>query len=408
MALVAGCGSEPEQPAGPMELRAEGVAWVAPPADAPVAELVAGLAAFGHKLAPADPGNWVASPASIGFVLAMIRAGAAGETASQLDTTFAFPARVHEAVNALTRQVQTVDLPPVAAKATRQPGSPPGPTLVCVGNALFPAKNFPIEQPFLRTLAEQYDAGVFPLDFREAGALESIDNWAKRQTANRIEKVFDQLAEDTALVLANTVYLKGDWVTSFEKDLTADADFTRADGSTVRVPMMRGALTVRYAEGAGWQAVELPYGDGAFAMRVLVPTGDQAPRDLLAPGLVGKMTEERVDVHLPRWDFAADIKLKDELIRLGVTDLFDESRADLSGMSSVRLYVEQAVHRATITVDEYGSEAAAVTAAAIAPTSAPPPPAKTLRADHPFAFSIIHVASGTPLFLGQVGDPAVH
>ena len=217
---------------------------------------------------------------------------------------------------------------------------------------------------------------MYPVDFHQPAAKQDIDAWAKRQTADRIQKVFDEIDPDTALVLANTVYLKGDWRTAFEKTSTSDADFHRADGSTVQVPTMHAQMRVGYAEGDGWQAVELPYGeDGTFAMRIVVPTGSMTPGELLAPEVlsaVGSGLESQlVDLALPRWDFASDIALRDELIRLGIPSAFDADLADLSGMSPVRLYLAQAVHRATITVDEFGTEAAAVTAFAAAPTSAP-------------------------------------
>ncbi len=381
--------------------------------------LVEAITRFGYRMAPSSADeNWVVSPTSIAIALGMVRAGSGGATAAEIDKTLGFPPAVHDAFNALTRLLITDDVPP-AAKAnarqnepTRAPGSPPGPTTVCIGDALFPAKGFDIKQAFLRTLAEQYGTGVYPVDFHQTASKQAIDAWAQRQTADRIQKVFDQIDPDTALVLANTVYFKGDWRTVFEKSSSADADFHRANGSTVRVPTMHAQLGVGYAEGDGWQAVDLPYGDGTFAMRILLPTGSRAPGELLAPEVLSavgsSLKSQPVDVMLPRWDFAADIALRDELVRLGVASMFDRERADLSGMSPVPLYVAQAVHRATITVDEFGTEAAAVTAFAAAPSSARPSATVALHADHPFAFAIMHLPTGTPLFVGQVADPSAH
>jgi serpin B len=398
-----------------MLLKAEGVVRLTPPDGAHVSALVAGISRFGSRLAPSSAdANWVVSPTSIAIALGMVRAGAGGTTAAEIDETLGFPSDVHEAFNALTSALVTADVPPPARndRPTREAGSPPGPTTVCIGNALFPANGFEIKQQFLRMLAEQYGTGVYPVDFHQPAAKEDIDAWAKRQTADRVQKVFDRLDPDTALVLANTVYLKGDWRTTFKKSSTVDADFHRADGSTVRVPTMNADMGVDYAQGDGWQAVELPYGDdGAFAMRIIVPTGSMTPAQLLAPELLTAVAEglapQHVDLALPRWDFASNIPLREELIRLGIVTAFDRDRADLSGMSPVSLYLAQAVHRATITVDEFGTEAAAVTAFAAAPTAAPIT-TTVVHADRPFAFAIVHVATGAPLFLGQVADPSAH
>jgi serpin B len=171
---------------------------------------------------------------------------------------------------------------------------------------------------------------------------------------------------------------------------------------------MADSLSVGYATGQGWQAIELPYGeDGAYVMRVFLPTGDLSPRDLLAPAIQASatFTVQEVNVQLPKWNFAADLPLVADLKRLGVVSIFDRNTADLSGISTERLYVAQALHRATINVDEYGSEAAAVTAAAIAPAMARGAEPVPFHADHPFAFAIVHKATRTPLFYGIVADP---
>jgi serpin B len=268
------------------QLRAEGVARLVPPTDAPVEALVEGITRFGYRMAPSSASeNWVVSPTSIAIALGMVRAGASGATAAEIDTTLGLPPAAHEAFNALTRLLITDEVPDPhrSDEPTRAPGSPPGPTTVCISDALFAAKGFDIKQMFLRTLAEQYGTGVYQVDFRLPAAKQAIDAWARRQTADRIQKVFDQIDPDTALDLANTVYFKGEWQNVFKKSSSADADFHRAGGSTVQVPTMHTQLSVGYAEGDGWQAVELPYGDGTFAMRILLPAGSQAPIGLLAP-----------------------------------------------------------------------------------------------------------------------------
>jgi serpin B len=382
-----------------------------PPADAPVAQLVAGITTFGYKLAPdAAAQNWVASPASIALVMAMLRAGAAGSTAAEIDAAFGFPAGVHGAFNALSRQIVTVAVPaPPSDESTRAPGAPARPSIVSIGSAIFTEQGYPIKQSYLDTLAQQYGVGIYPLQFRQpTAAKDAIDAWAKQQTAGRVDHVFDQLDAETRAVVANTVYFKGEWKTPFEAARTSDRLFRRADGSTVTAATMADDLSVGYAAGQGWQAIELPYGeDGAYVMRVFLPTGDLSPRDLLAPAIQASatFTTQEIDVQLPKWDFAADLPLVEDLKRLGVVSIFDPNTADLSGISSESLYIQQAIHRAMINVDEYGSEAAAVTAAAMVPAMARGSEPVPFHADHPFAFAIAHKATGTPLFYGIVADP---
>lgn len=411
-AAVAGCAQQAPPRAAPGDvqlLRAEGVSRLEPAKDAPVADTVAGLRTFAEQFSAAsapEAENFVFSPTSIGYAFAMLRAGAGGETARQLDEVFGFrDPGVHEAFNALSRGIVTTDDTPPRAKpgATRAPGEQPKPPVVSIANGLFVQKNLRLGDVFLRTLAEQYGAGAQVVDFTADTAKETIDEWVREQTADRIDKLFDQLDPDTIAVLANAVYLKADWAMPFEDALTKDENFRLADGGTVSAPMMRmvkpGALN--YARDDGWQAVELPYAGGELAMWVVVPTGDdlQPPR-LSAELLAGLRDSERktVDVVMPRWDFGTEVALLPELEKVGLTDL-----TDLRGIYG-GAYVSDAIHRANITVDESGTEAAAVTGIAVA-VSAGPGPDVTVRADRPFGFAIVHTPTGAPMFLGTVADP---
>ena len=411
--VLAACGSAADpaggDPAGGSAvLTAQGVSREVPQ-NAPIEPTVDGLTWFGHHLytvAADSDKNVVVSPLSIGYAFGMARAGAGGQTASQLDQVFGFPASgPHSALNALDQRIGTVTELPArpSPTTTRGPDAQLAPPVIAIANGLFVQDGLPVRHGFLHTLAAQYGAGARTVDFPSGQGAEQINAWVREQTAQRIEKLFDQLDPATRLVLANAVYLKADWRTPFTKIPTTDATFTRADGSTVTVPMMRQQESLRYAGGAGWQAVELPYAASELAMRVIVPQGDRMPGEMLSPEMLDQvetgLRAEQVDLFLPRWDFATDLDLLPALRTLGLTDL-----DDFSGISDAGLGLDQAVHRANITVDEWGTEAAAVTGLTF-PTSAPPEPQVVVRADRPFAFAIVHQPTGAPLFIGQVADP---
>jgi serine protease inhibitor len=399
-----------------MLLVAEGVQRAAPATDAPVSPAISGLTAFGHDLLAAmgDDRNLVVSPLSIGYAFGMADAGARGETKAEIEKTLGFPAGgPHQAMNALTQQIGTHDTPPPRLKPGEQqsPGTAK-PPVVSLANGLFVDHRLQVEPDFLRVLAEQYGAGARSIDFAGPKASDEINAWVRKQTADRIPKLFDQLDPDVAMVLANAVYLKADWAARFDTTSTKPESFRREAGA-VRVPTMHREAALRHTAGAGYQAVELPYAGGELAMWVLVPTGATKPADLLAPqtlAAVGSgLTSKRVHVALPRWDFGTDTDLKPLLTKLGMSVPFDETKADFSGISRTkRMFISQAVHRANITVDENGTEAAAVTGLGMGIVSAPPPVEATVRADRPFAFAIVHTKTKAPLFLGQVTDPTQH
>ncbi len=305
----------------------------------------------------------------------------------------------------LSRELVTIDgPPPTPAEDTEstKDAEESKPPLVSIANALFVQNGFPIKEPYLHTLAAQYGTGMRALDFTSPTAMEQIDTWVREQTADRIKKLFDQLSPRTQLVLANAVYFKGDWKYPFDPQGTTPEPFTRADGSVVQVPTMhaQGEGEYNYAATDDWQAVELPYAGSDLAMWVLVPTGAAGPGELLAPDVLAavghRLAPSRIDLSLPRWDFGSNINhLLDPLAKLGLTDL-----GNFGGISNAGLLVTNAVHRANITVDEHGTEAAAVTG--IEADSGPIP----FRADRPFAFAIVHGPTNTPLFIGHVADPA--
>ncbi|MBB2914339.1 serpin B [Streptosporangium becharense] len=375
------------------------------PVAPPVAETVRGLAAFGHALfaqAAAPEANAVLSPLSIGYAFGMARAGAAAATAVQLDRVFGFPTRgPHTALNALTRRILTTGgSPPRSGRAVRTRPEPP---VLAMASGLFTRQGLSVRPGFLHTLAAQYGTGVREVDFTRDAA-QIIDAWAARETAGRITKVFDHLAPDTQLVLANAVYFKAGWEWPFTDPPERGAAFTRADGTVVRTDLMRRSGTVPYAAGPGWQAVELRYTGGELVMWVLLPEAGGSPVGLLAPEVMtrvaAELEERQVELALPRWDFSTRLDLLESLSALGLTG------TDYSGIAE-EIFLEQAIHRAAVTVDERGTEAAAVTALASAPTGPPPPPPKPVRvrADRPFAFAIVHRPTLMPLFIGQVADP---
>ena len=164
-----------------------------------------------------------------------------------------------------------------------------------------------------------------------------------------------------------------------------------------------------YEQSESWQRVTLPYADGRLSMRIVLPR--QAVRAVPAlNAMIPVATRARssdamamVDLTLPRWSTGTDLSLVKPLEKLGMTDAFSDLTADLTGIAP-GLYVSDAVHRANITVDEKGTEAAAVTGYAVADSARIGPP-MVMRVDRPFVWAVVHEATGTPIFVGHVVDP---
>jgi serine protease inhibitor len=369
-------------------------------ATATATEAAVSLQGFGHRLLSEHPEllrgvNGVVSPASIGVAFAMLRTGAEGETAEQIDSVFGFPADdAGRAYNSLTSQwmADGRDAPELS-----------------VANSLFVQNGFALRQLFLDALARDFGAGVQTVDFA-GDAADVINAWVKEQTRDRIDRLFDVLPPDTGLVLANAIYLKAKWTAPFTSQATRDDEFWRASGESVRVPFMHQAAYFDHARGPGWSALRLPYEDDELAMWVLLPDSGRNPVALLDPKVLsqatGSATSQRIKISLPKWDFKTDAPLTHVLPAMGMPRAFTR-KAQFDGVAKQPLEISQVMHRADITVDEEGTEAAAVTGIAMRVVSLPQPPDLRFDADHPFAFVVLHEPTSAPLFEGVVGDPSV-
>ena len=94
------------------------------------------------------------------------------------------------------------------------------------------------------------------------------------------------------------------------------------------------------------------------------------------------------------------------LQEMGMTDLFDDSRADLSGIGQAPgdLYCSGVYQKTFIEVNRHGTKAAAVTWAVNKAESAAPMEPKYVYLDRPFVYAIVDNATGLPLFVGVVTE----
>ncbi|MDT4958703.1 MAG: hypothetical protein QOD31_2502 [Pseudonocardiales bacterium] len=391
--------------------------------DAPdLAGVVAGMRALSaelHRTSATVAGNWTMSPLSIDLAFGMLRAGSRGSTARELDEVFGFATgsvpqgAPHAALNALAAHLITTGPVPTTPSAAPAGHAAPAP-IVAIANGLFLDRTYSgeIERDFLATLATQYGASLTTVSFHDPSATSAINEWVARRTRDRIKKLFDSLDPETVLVLANAVYLKATWRNQFSEHATTDGPFTTPAGQPVPARLMRAQFHgVRYAAGEDWQRVSLPYVGNELAMRIVVPAGHASDVASLGPALAAASEPSLndrpawVDLTLPKWDTATNLALVTALGKLGLADVFS-SRADLSGIAP-RLFVSDAIHRANITVDELGTEAAAVTGIAARATAMREGPPIVMRADRPFAWAVVHEPTATPIFTGHVTNPAV-
>lgn len=350
-------------------------------------------------------GNVVSSPGSLLIALAMLRAGATGGTAAEMDAVLKLPAENRdEAMNALLASLEKFDGDPGAVDEENPPRKP----VMHAANGLFVDKGVPTGKPFLDTLARHYGTGVYPVDFKDEGATKpAIDAWVNRNTGGRIKQAPAKYDRDNTFSLLNSLYFASAWSAPFDPNDTSDLPFTTAAGEEIEAPAMHNELKMKYAEGTGWQGVDLPYADG-FVMRLVLPeAGADAALGAAALTDIADALDsaplETVQIQLPRWDHKCSFDLRKVFESLGLRKTLATTE-DFNNIQP-KMMITQAAQAANITVAEKGTVAAAVTQINGAVTSAPPEPERTITFDRPFHYQIVHVETGLPLFMGRVADP---
>ncbi|HEY8046052.1 MAG TPA: serpin family protein [Streptosporangiaceae bacterium] len=350
-----------------------------------------------------DQGNLVFSPASIATALRLMLLGARGGTAAQI------AAALH-----LARPGDAG--PGLRAASDLLHGLAAGDLTLRAPNTMWVQSGLALEPGFTAALAGAAAVALRDADFRRAAdqARQEINQFIAEQTGGKITDLLGPGVIDATatLVLASAVYLKAAWAHPFPAGATGDAPFHPGPGTQVTVPTMRVRATLRYAHGHGYQAVELPYAGARLGMVIVLPDGAPGPvpgepaRDLA--GLLAGLAPRQVSLALPRFRVASGFALRPVLAGLGMPQAFSAD-ADFSGVTTAqRLRISEVVHKAYIDVDEQGTEAAAATAVvmtAAARFQGGDPPVEVI-ADRPFLFAVTDSATGLPLFLGRVSDPA--
>lgn len=382
-----------------------------PAAQADVDSVAASLADFAGALfqqvsaqRPDDP-NLLLSPASIQQVLVLMLAATSGTTNQQL------------------RQALRVDLPderfyPAVAALWRQ---------VAAAAFTFRTANWGLVNQTVRLNADYVDlvgkhlAARFSSEsFDDPGALAARIN---KSVADRTEAMIKELVTplmlgDPALMLVmlNAVYFKGDWVHPFDGQVT-QAPFTTWLGDRRTVPMMQQDSVTSYVRGDGFIAVELPYRGGASMLIVMPDVGrfDEVA-DTLANGALDQIRASiatadgpGTTLMMPRFSLAtADpLDLRPAISALGAPELFQATAdwAPLLTPPDSKGKVSFLVHKATVNVDQDGTEAAGATGGGIVGLWHRIPATPPIVLDHPFIATIQDTASEAVLFMARIGDP---
>jgi serpin B len=239
-----------------------------------------------------------------------------------------------------------------------------------------------------------------------------INQWVADQTEDKIKDLIPQgtLDENTRLVLTNAIYFNAAWANPFHEESTVDGQFHLLNGGESSARLMQQSESFGYYQGDNFQAVELPYDGNELSMVIILPDLDQFTafesgiNSQQVDDIVSNLKRQQVNLSMPKFKIESKFSLKTELSNMGMPDAF--YNADFSGMDGKRdLEIGDVVHKAFVSVDEAGTEAAAATGVVMQLTSVPLDPVK-VTVDHPYIFFIRDIKTGAVLFIGRVMDPA--
>lgn len=359
---------------------------------------------FFRNINAEENGNVLVSPLSLSSLLAMTNNGAEGNTEVELLKALGFENQNAEEVNAYYKNLVNGLL--TADKTTK----------IGWGNSMWINKAYAneVKPTFKENISKEFGAELYTLAF-DKKALDKINDWSYRKTNGCIPEILDELSPNAISVLMNALYFKGIWKDPFEKKNTKSGNFWNNGKQVFTKFMCQKKMEIDYhaSEAEGVQLIELPYGNEAFSMVVVLPNEGVEINDCIQ-GLTAEKWQnwmesavnKKVNVELPKFksEFTYEEKLKSALQSMGIKDLFNVDKCDLSGIAN-NLFVSMIKQNTFIEVNEEGTEAAAVTGEEMMGSSGKEPIVIDFIANRPFFYAIVENSTNAILFMGKVTNP---
>ncbi|VDP41001.1 unnamed protein product [Soboliphyme baturini] len=364
------------------------------------AEVLNDFAISLYRNSAASSESLCVSPTSVMLALAMVFYGAAGKTKTQIRQALFGSSLMED-------QIQ-----PYLAKLVFEINKKDKSFVLDVANRVYSAENFKISKSYSNTIQKDLHASIVPVNFSNVeSTVGQINKWVADSTHNKIKEIIsaESINPLTRLVVLNAIYFQSQWLKVFSPEETTKMKFYVSSSKNCEVDMMFQKDYFLYAENDEFQVLVLKYLNSVISMNIFLPKEkfglENLEQSLTANKLKSLMNSvHRIEVlvKVPKFKLESDVRLKDVLMTMGITDIFT-LEADLSGITESReLYVSEAKHKTSIEVDEMGTKAAAVTGFEMVAMSALIEREPVVfTADHPFMFIIIDNRYKNILFIGR-------
>uniref|UniRef100_A0A8B9P217 Serpin domain-containing protein n=1 Tax=Apteryx owenii TaxID=8824 RepID=A0A8B9P217_APTOW len=268
-----------------------------------------------------------------------------------------------------------------------------------IANRLFGEVTYQFLQQYLDSEKKFYGAELEAVDFKHTKeeTREKINFWMENETKGKIKDLcaIGSVNPSTVLVLVNAIYFKGKWAVEFKKE----------DTRKLQMMFQESYFILAVIEEPQMKVLELLYINNELSMFILLP-------EVVIPFLFSnsewtssaKMRQQRVKVYVPRFKMEESYILNKTLQEMGVINVFDWGKADLSGISRKdAVVVSKDIHKSFVEVNEEGTEAEGAVAVVAMPLCHPI--SYEFKADHPFLFFIRRNSTKNILFFGRYSSP---
>ncbi|XP_029645070.1 serpin B11-like isoform X2 [Octopus sinensis] len=287
-------------------------------------------------------------------------------------------------------------------------------------NCLYANEKYHISDKYKINIVKYFFSDIKNVDFIKNAEKTRIiiNDWVENKTNDKITDLLPSgsLTPHTVLLLINAVYFKGIWAEKFPKKATYSKQFYLSPYKTVSHDFMYISEYFNTKVSKNYKVVELPYIEKSFSMFVILPNEINGlavlEKEINAQFLKEivnrkKFQERYLELSMPKFRLQCSFNLGDVLKKLGLSDIFDPRKADLSGMtdSENNIYASEMFHKAFVNVDEKGTEAAAAFGMFVIDG------VKTVDmqfdVNHPFIFLIVHNETEMIHFIGKVINPTI-
>lgn len=342
--------------------------------------------------------NWLVSPFSLQCALGMLSNGAAEETHDEILYALGLSQYSQEEVNAYFKKL-IEGLHTVNSAIT-----------VKTANSVWGNAGVPLKEDFQKMNIENYSAMVSQLDFSDPSAVDQINAWCNQTTEGLIPSILDEVNPTATVYLLNSLYFKARWESEFAPEKTQEGNFTTSSGKVIKAHFMQAKRMAAYVENEWFTSTSLSYLNDSYVMRLILPQPEISIDQVLQAlsesdeNLWKNTILAEINLKMPRFTLENKMDLIPALQALGMKKAFT-NEADFSSMSDIATYISLVQQATRLKVDEEGSEGAAVTVIGGDLMSPLPEEKVDFFLDRPFLFQIIEPATGTVLFMGQVGSP---